>query len=322
MKAKVAILGGGLSAAYAWRCCLDNDIVPDVYADRVFVPPGGCIWAHWLPRSLRCQKLYEPIKIVSVGDAGGYAVKLWWRSDIKTSFPDKPVLTKGVNPLKAARALWGKEHHGTVKVGKKLEWQDIHDLQKLYDLIIQTFPPIGREPEYVTPIWVIPAKGEKHNLVRYEGDHSEAYARFSQLFEIRSYEFTPTKKIANYELMARHWGNRLGFDSQKGAQLWFAPEIPPEEVGGMIIENYVDRNVLYCGRWASKDRKFLSHETYKRALETMKVRGLLEKDGDETLGLETAGYDEPSRDDMAAAEGIQRTTGKVMHREVESWKVG
>lgn len=314
-KPKILILGGGLSAAYAWRCCLDNDIIPDVIADRIFVPPGGCIWAHWMPTSVRTKVTFEDIYIVSRGDAQGYAVKLWRYTEVKTSFPVVDIMTQGVNPLKAARALWDHpEVHQALRI-MVLTQQDIDDLKPSYDLIVQTFPMGGAEPSYRTPIWVVPYKDATRNIVRYEGNQIEPYARFSSLFKFQSYEFQPVPKEDIDKSLAYHWGSKLGFDTRKG-KLWFAPEIPPPEIEEVAVEYDLVGKVLYCGRWASGHRKFLSHDTYARVQQQFITNGWIDGHIEQTIG-----HSESTGTNMARPEELQREVDGIMSREVEPWKV-
>lgn len=269
--AKVIILGGGLSAAFAWRACLDHGIVPDVITDRIFTPPGGCIWVQWLPKSIKDKSLWEEITIERVGTAEGYARKMWGR-DVKTSFPAEDTKTKGVNPVKAAKALWGNKELLKPKLKQVTVDQKILDSVALaYDVVILTFPLGAAKPEWETPIWVLTKERfltTGKNLVVYGGGNEQPFVRYSYLFGIQSFEFPPQRAEAKtHSLTAYEWAAENNLIDDPVARLWYAPEIPPEEVTGKInVDNYADGNVLYCGRWASGSRKFLSHQTYDRVV--------------------------------------------------------
>lgn len=279
---KVAILGGGLSAAFAYRALLDNNIVPDVITERIFTPPGGCIWVHNLPKSINNKKLYEPIHVEGVGDAKTYSCKMWGR-ELKTSFPSSGDYdTKGVNPLTAARLLWGDREALKKQIKKgRVDEKLVKAIKKDYDLVIQTFPLGSAKPKWETPIWVLtkaPEENLTRNLVCYHGGAEDSYVRYSVLFGIRSWEFSPQKSdVETHSLQAAEWGIAQGLYENDRARLWYAPEIPPQEIAGKLaVESYADGNVLYCGRWATGNRKFLSHEVYDRVVWHLRREKLIE----------------------------------------------
>lgn len=278
---KIAILGGGLSAAFAWRACQDVGITPDVYADRIFVPPGGFIFVHWLPDSVSRRELFETIYISFVGNERVYSSKMWYRSDVKTSFPEKERTVKGVNPLKAAKILWGDSKFLAkhLKLGILPE-SALPRLAEEYDAVIQTFPLETAKPDRLTPIWVVPDKElPLRNEVIYIGDQSQFYSRSARMFGFRSYEFPPIFQENERSYLAELWGNVTGVEGEKGAKLWYAPEIPPPETEGRIrIALDRDGKFLYCGRWATGWRKTLSHESYQRTFDFLRDLGLLQKE--------------------------------------------
>ena len=279
MTAKVAILGGGLSAAFAYRALLDNNITPDVITERIFTPPGGCIWVHNLPKSINNKKLYEPIHVEGVGDAKTYSCKMWGR-ELKTSFPSSGDYdTKGVNPLVAARLLWGDREALKKQIKKgRVDEKFIEAIKKDYDLVIQTFPLGSAKPKWETPIWVLAGLKSAKNLVAYQGD-DEPFVRYTHMFNFISWEFPPQRADAKTHSMAAYeWGKVQWLEGNpKGAQLWYAPEIPPQEIAGKLaVESYADGNVLYCGRWATGNRKFLSHEVYDRVVWHLRREKLIE----------------------------------------------
>lgn len=279
---KVAILGGGLSAAFSWRACLDSGITPDVYADRLFVPPGGFVYVHWLPKSVNNRSLWEKIKVVAHGSERTYTSKMWGTGKyIPSSFPAEPMETRGVNPLTAAKVLWGGKALvlPRLQLGK-LQNDQLARLVKSYDIVIQTFSLRNMPLEYHTPIWVIPHKCST-NAVLYNGsydsiegdgdddDETSFWTRKSLLFNFLSYEFPPVL-MDDKSYIAEKFGKGLG----KTAKLWYAPEIPPVEISDKTrIEEYCDGNILYVGRWATGRRKFLSHEAYNRVRSFLTERG-------------------------------------------------
>lgn len=275
--AKIVILGGGLSAAFAWRACLDHGILPEVITDRIFTPPGGFIWVHELPKSVKVRSLFEHIKIEGVGTAEGYAKKMWGKK-IKTSFPEKDYDTQGVNPPRAAKVLWGDTTILKPRLHKATVDSALLDrLKKENDLIILTFPLVTAKPEWEIPIWVRIANLSTNNLAVYQGDNEEPFVRYAYLFGIQSWEFPPQRsETGTHSLEAQTWGSVNGFMDDPRANLWYAPEIAPEEIEGKIaVENYADNNVLYCGRWATGNRKFLSHQVYDRVVWHMRRQKLI-----------------------------------------------
>ena len=279
MSAKVAILGGGLSAAFAWRALRDNNITPDVITERIFTPPGGCIWVHKLPKSVDSKKLYEPIHVEGVGSTKTYAEKMWGR-ELKTSFPSSGDYdTKGVNPLVAARLLWGDREVLKKQIKKgRVDEKLIKAIKKDYDLVIQTFPLGSAKPKWETPILVGPRIDTSLNLVSYQGNADCAYVRYSFLFSIPSWEFPPQQSECRTHSMAVHqYQAEQKIYGKPGYAVWYAPEIPPQEIAGKLaVESYADGNVLYCGRWATGNRKFLSHEVYDRVVWHLRREKLIE----------------------------------------------
>ncbi len=139
MQPQVVILGGGPSAAYAFKACKDFGIVPTVFANkRTF--PYGAFWLHWLPKTIapRTKRfLGNPMEIRSVGTAVEYARKMWGTWMVRTSFPEERQETIVYNPAEGLKELWkGVEFRSAVI----LQDSDLILMAKHCDLLIQTFP--------------------------------------------------------------------------------------------------------------------------------------------------------------------------------------
>lgn len=253
---KVAILGSGLSSAFANRACLDHGIVPDVFSlSGKYEIPKGAVWFHWLPYNA------EPLSIISMamGKKELYLKKQWgeYNPAWKTSFPTLRKVEEGFSIPLHIGFLWRGTPVNKVEGG--FTDQEIIDLSWEYDLVVQTFPSsASREVmgKFVVkiPVWVSngnrldPRKIFLHEQLLAEHDIVVFYNGFEEKWVRRTL-------IANTVYTEYSQDFRESIEGK----VYHYPDLHPD-CPKFIAP--LANNILMTGRYATWDRKELSHQTY------------------------------------------------------------
>lgn len=267
----VAILGTGPSAAYAYRACRDMGLEPAVYG-KLSDRPHGAFWLHWLPPQLQWRVPYFQVEYRAEGTADGYVLKIWGRPDISSSFPRERRIEKGWLPDPGLAALW--EGAGVTEV--LLNEEDIQRLCGVYDLVIRTFPPrlpelLREQLHFCTLFYRRVTAGRYANIQRverltYNGLPGVPWVRSARLAGELSYEFPG---VVEQSQVAEH----LGPGNWQRA-VW--PDLPPQEHTEFWLQLHrwekeiwqpsQPSNLLTVGRYATWQRKGLSHQAYQTVL--------------------------------------------------------
>ncbi len=250
---RIAIIGGGPSAAFAYRACWDMRLNPTVYADKL-TSPNGAFYIHDMP--VTCppdiRKQYaKSIHYIGIGTAEGYAEKMWGNPQIKTSFPITPRTEIGYDP---AIINWLWTDLDRLHPCGKLTDDGVVAIASQYDLVIQTFPT-DESKKYRTidqiPVFTKSIEPMNHILLLYSGDNSP-WVRATFSGEKLSLEY-PKDFPTTEDLL--YWT----FSS--------VPDLPPE------TSDWIKgpaSNVKLVGRFAQYNRKILSHHAYDRVLKLLK----------------------------------------------------
>ena len=135
---KVAIFGSGLSAAYVYAACLDNNVEADFFTDRALSnQPGlGHIILRWKPStvSLKLHHLW----FFSIGSKDSYLARMNRPVTSSTTFPETGYSQEDIyNPIEFMGKMWkGNER---VIFGKFSD-KEIENISKNYSHSFVTFP--------------------------------------------------------------------------------------------------------------------------------------------------------------------------------------
>lgn len=263
--AKICILGTGLAGAFAFQACKDAGIKADVYSKtEIGSAPPGAVWFHWLPSSIQAK----PIKVVytSIGFKEEYISKQWgtYRAGQTSSFPRTTRIESGFEIAPNLPKLWeGAEitlvdSFSDVEVGK---------LAKQYDLVVQTFPTdfsvraLGkyrvRIPILTTPISVkfehihlhytkLGDVSDAQIITVYNGVDIDKWVRRTYMQDSVHTEFPSHFKTDNWAVFP---------DEKVGFYMDLHPDTPP-------YFNQIAPKIILVGRFATWDRKYLSHQAY------------------------------------------------------------
>lgn len=275
-KSRVAILGAGVSAAYAYAACVDlgvKDIV--VITDRISKGPHGAFWLYEVPEKLKESKLWhwlypQEISVSSVGDEFYYNKSIWSGfmpqsefMSVKSSFPEKDTTFYGYNPAITVDFLFGIHYLSPYpeaaifeKWKKMNNTEDVIELSGKYDIVLTTFPTgdtnVVQPPNALRPVSVVYGNSETpYNSVVYWGIPGSVVTRTSDLWGTFSMEVLSEKL---YE---------LNYGSCKVIQTY---KVSPfaTEVGSTLRPN-----VFPVGRFACWNRKLLAHDAYAQAAEAI-----------------------------------------------------
>lgn len=261
---KVAILGMGPSAAFAYRACRFLGLKPHVYGIEG-PPTRGAFWVYWMPPHLDTEAASangrttgrlapSPIVVRSKGTAKEYVYKQWGRADIPSSFPEQERQVNGYDPTRALELLW----QGLTprdKVHGPLDDETIREIAGRYDLVLQTFPRTVPDPKALPPVR-IPIVWRRHagalppmpNTVIYNGTPGNI-VRSSWLWGVEAHELLSTTDPGYLD----SWlDTGFGVDWRK--------DLHPDTKQGILAP--LAPNVKYLGRYATASRKMLSHEAY------------------------------------------------------------
>lgn len=269
---KVAILGRGASAAYAYRACVYAGVTPAVYGPETRQQKGA-FWMHWMPPHLDESKPAgatregamhsDQIKVTGRGTAEEYVYKQWGRKNIPSSFREGDINTQGYDPARALELLW-QDFAGAVDT-VQLTDEAIVKLARQYDLVLMTFPrtvPLGAAP---TPV-KIPIIWKKYaykpdptrinNMVVYNGVPGNI-VRSSWLWGVESHECLAKTDPGYFD----PW-----LDEGYGVE--WRTDLHPDTKQGFAAP--LAENVTYLGRYANWSRKMLSYEAYGSTMQILR----------------------------------------------------
>ena len=281
-RTKVIILGGGPGSIFAYYGALAADYDHDeiqIWANGLTYPPGA-FWVHQLPQN--CEVAFEPtrINVHLAGIAEEYSRKQWG-----VSYPTSAATYCGksynaYNPHVVLPTLW--EICNTKKVDVKWDIHSVLDLAEQYEFVIVTFP-ITHEALSVfgqlkVPIYHSPINYEKDkpdNYCLYNGMEGIDWVRVTKIFGHISVEYPhlmaeQVEYILEQERMV--WGDRAV------GKVSLVPEMHPltQPIKEKVIGR--SRNVLLTGRWATLNRKALSHDSWNEVYDFITGEGELPYD--------------------------------------------
>lgn len=260
---KIAILGSGLSAAFATRACMDLGVRPDVFSNQSsYVIPKGAIWFHSLPFKAETQHIAN----ISWGTESVYLRKQWGSANINwnSSFPKGIKVQSGYPVAENLPRLWeGAE----ITPVEKLSDKDVELLAKDYDLVIQSFPTERSRKQldrFVVRIPILPSEDciQSNKFVEQRDKHRAdvlvVYNGTSQLWVRRTFDG---------ENFYTEYPSEYATEYIRFPEATVVADLHPD------CPTYLDplaSNILLVGRYATWDRKVLSHQTYSKVSTVIK----------------------------------------------------
>lgn len=266
---KVALIGTGPSAAFAAQACRDTPGVelvvfsthPPLEGDGI-----GTFYIHAIPGSLMDKGLEtHEVYLEGRGDRREYQALQWPDMEIywgvPSSFEEDITVVDVYRPSEVLEAIW--EHMDVNILQYPFSHADLRDLGKAFDIVLHTFPTeIDKELLGDTvsipimeadPTWwwsrlnpdVYIDNREDLNIVIYNGTGKQDWVRACQLWGKTWIEFSYTYQIPEAARSRFH----LSRD--------FPPNVVPRD-----FRHRVGANIFPIGRFATYDRKELSHHAY------------------------------------------------------------
>jgi len=266
MSDQVAVIGLGATGAFAARAAFDLGYKVDIYnmVDTPNLTPPGAFWLHWLPEDMTGEFEATPIYIMGKGTEKGYLNRQWGRTIAKglsSSFPSKAVWEQGYHPAKILPKIVPDECE-IMMIPYPLSDVDVRDLAIKYAAVFQTFP--SKDSKAFQPPLLPYIAGAKFatddptsNWVIYNGTDKGLVVREASLWGNHFVEFPKNVSLSEVQ---------LDFDLS-GFQHVVLRDIDPRT---QPWEGKIDPKVHYVGRWATWDRKYLSHDAYKHTQKILK----------------------------------------------------
>ena len=272
----VLILGSGASAGYAYRACRDAGILPRVMSSEMPDRTRGAFWLRWLPDSVRSEVPKWKIVIEAVGTQEVYLKKQWgerYEPGMDSSFPSRATALQVYNPTLGSKALW---EDAQIEFCDLLTDEDILELARGYDLVIQTFSPsfaYTYKPSlgvvWVTSIPVYYNSSDSVGSCIYDGTlttpwirRTEAWGEFNLEFGSEDEARAKRFPLDNLKSSGQLAYTDIGIRSYPN----LAPGTTPLEPGCL------GGNILLTGRFALWDKRELSHYSYARVMNELRYR--------------------------------------------------
>ncbi len=263
-KPDVVILGGGPGAIYAFYGALsagfDRSQV-QIWADRFQYPPGA-FWLHKLPPNVSGFEASD-ITIRLLGEAHIYSWKQWGAIFPTSAGTLGNTVQRGYNPHTVLPQLW---HDCNTKIlEKRWNQQEVLLLAEQHKYVIVTFPittPARTEIlKLKIPVYTAEVPTEENHCI-YGGVTGVDWVRLTRAFGHLSVEYP------SYMADTRLNSIKPVEDAMHGTDgtVHLVPELHPstQPIPEVIIGR--KQNVLITGRWATLNRKALSHDSYADAV--------------------------------------------------------
>lgn len=262
MNGKIAILGGGPGAMFAYFAALEAGYTLSkvtLFAEKLTYPVGA-FWLYELPAP--CEGVEpSPISMSLKGSTAVYSQKQWGDTPYATSAEKwkNGGLLMGYDPILLMMYFQqAKKQH----LGRPLTQTDVDQIAAEYDYVIQTFP-LSREAHTATymfrfPVYVadLPAQYNGVNYCIYNGDWKDDWTRMTIAFNRVSVEYPSSYRRLGAVIKAN---NDEAFGTS--GKVLEMPDLHPETEP--ITEKVVGdrKNILLTGRWTTLERSHLAHHT-------------------------------------------------------------
>jgi len=255
----ITIIGGGLSAIYAYFGCLDAGYNADqieVLASKMALPIGA-IFMYESP----IPWVATPITSILLGTADVYSVNQWTKV-VKTSAHNrfgnsqKTVTDYLYMYEEMATTLWGMMP--SLRESKPLSPTDIEELKHERKAVICTFANPTTKQGYADkgylinfPIYINKVETDKH-IVVYNGLNTIPWVRQTM---VPGHQYTEYPNHVFSIAVATYENNRGNGDGQ----IHFAPDLMPN-TPPLTWDERIENNLLRVGRLAAFETGYLSHK--------------------------------------------------------------
>lgn len=257
MKAKIAIFGSGLSAAYVYAACQDNNLSADFYSDRLFTNRPeffGPVKLNWIPERAKA-KLY-PVWLFSLGNKRDY-LKRMNRDSGSTTFPEtgRTELT-AYNPDEVLDEL--QPVNEKIVLGKFTD-SEIEQISEKYLHTFVTFPLQKSKSEgKLVSYWIYLLRNQNSlslpNMVIYSGTPEFSWTRFSHYWGTYMWEYSHVE-YPDIPPRPSIWAEpKRIFDIAPGVPEYFSPF----------------SKITLVGRWARWSKSVQAQDAYSQADKILK----------------------------------------------------
>lgn len=254
----VVILGGGPGSIFAYYGALDAGYDREEIEIRAFglsYPPGA-FWLHELPPVIPFKAEPEAMTITMVGMPDDYSRKQWGEVFPTSAAKYAGRTVPAYNPHVVLPKLWETVHW----TPNSFKWTEstIAMLADDYEHVIVTFPFSPSGPGRLTiPVYYAQVPTLSKNTCVYNGNVTTGWVRLTAAFGWINLEY-PTSWMGRQQEIREEQDELWGV---KGTILE-VPELHPtaQPVQDVLIGER--NNILLTGRWATNNRKALSHDSY------------------------------------------------------------
>lgn len=260
---KVAILGSGPAAAYAVMACREEGIVPTVISDRSpQTDQVGAFFLHWLPPWLvdYAGNAAVTVLVQARGTAECYTAKQWGRV-VPSSFPAAPRKEVWYNSAVLGE-VWKVQEVGLAP--GRFDDADLLRLGGEYDFVFHTFSAEAVRGGARRLIWFPvltfrsgPQAGDM-GMVMYNGEPKDRWVRMTRAFGRVSIEYP--RDQAELAMREDPVCAEMEYNKLRDIHPDTLPLNPWERIAG---------NVIPIGRFATWNRKALSHDSYNTVKEVL-----------------------------------------------------
>jgi hypothetical protein len=265
-KMTVAIIGGGVSAAYVYQACQAAGVESRIFAlDLMTSPPPGAFWLYELPPQWDDGMIQAHIiRITYMGTPEGYNRKLYGDTAIKSSFPAQEQYKFGWEPREWMPRMWDGAvfEHSHITSDRQLG-----ELANEFPLVITTIPlpsDARRQPSKVELCACTMEAKFPTNMIIYNGVGAMPNVRSSLLFGWLSHECVRQMDFT-HNICSGAMGTRITKLHPKSKIL---KDVQLEH------EQQPRHNIVRIGRYAQWNRKILAHECYAKTTNLLRACGL------------------------------------------------
>jgi hypothetical protein len=276
MDPKVAILGVGPSAAFAFKACMDYGLTPDeVAVYGTSVPPhfvSAPVFFHDVPDTIKELVSRDTVGYVTTGTPQEYMRKQWGDELVEapSSFPEAPHSVPAYDPTKVLPLLWAGSV--TYLINEPMKRHDVTRVADHYPLVLQTFPiwdgvPRNWERRYVAHVHdsIHPDQWLLDNGHSVWSNGTLGFFAYCGLQE-------PHTRVAILNRVLWHEYSNLDAvptNIKRDCSVYPFVDIHPYE--NRIAEPQAD-NIVLLGRSATWDRKMLAHHAYSMTCTVLSER--------------------------------------------------
>jgi len=260
---EVVILGGGPGAVFAYYGALAAGVPAadvQIWAKDLSYPPGA-FWLHALPANCPFQAEPSEILVQLLGNEEDYSRKQWGEAFPTSASAYSGKTLKAYNPHQVLPKLWAEAN--VRRMDTKWTPAMVELLAAEHSKVIVTFPidqrAINEMSQLKIPVYVADTEEDTLCCI-YNGIQWNSWVRLTRAFGKLNIEY-PATYLDRMDLLEReenmHWGLK--------GKIVKVPELHPSVKTLPHNTTGYRNNILMTGRWATLNRKALSHDSWTDA---------------------------------------------------------